>query len=313
MLFSATMPQDIVKIATSHMKLPVRVEVAPAGTASERVEQELFIVDKAKKRSLLATILASFPNTVLVFTRTKHGARQTCKAVQDMGHTAAEIHSNRSLAQRRQALDGFKSGRYRVLVATDIAARGIDVKGIGLVINMDLPDNAEDYVHRIGRTGRAGQTGKAISFATPDQRDEIRAIERLIRNRLNVSRLPEKLVDVPLPPKPTTTTTTSSTHTPRPEHRSSQQRSFSERPRGEHKNRGLGRFVDRGVKTRGAKARPGFNKPYNGYQASIPPMPDIPRSVIADDEDEQGYRYEPKSNHTARKPQSRGQVKSERK
>lgn len=292
MLFSATMPQDIVKIATSHMKLPVRVEVAPAGTAAERVEQELFIVDKAKKRNLLATILADFPNTVLVFTRTKHGARQTCKAVQDMGHTAAEIHSNRSLAQRRQALDGFKTGKYRVLVATDIAARGIDVKGIGLVINMDLPDNAEDYVHRIGRTGRAGQTGKAISFATPDQRDEIRAIERLIRNRLNVSRLPEKLVDVPLPPR--TTTSAPSARAPRPEQRSAP-RTFNDRPRGEHKNRGFGRFVDRGVKTRGTKARPGFNKPYNGYQASIPPMPDIPRSVIADDEDEQGYRYEPKS------------------
>ena len=116
-----------------------------------------------------------------MFSRTKHGAKKIAQSVRDMRYTASEIHANRSLAQRREALEGFRNGKYRVLIATDIAARGIDVKGISLVLNYDLPDNAEDYVHRIGRTGRAGQEGHAISFATPDQQQDIRAIERLIR------------------------------------------------------------------------------------------------------------------------------------
>ena len=184
MLFSATMPQDIVKIAASHMEIPVRVEVAPQGTAAERVSQELFIVPKHAKIQLLEKLLKEFPGTVLVFSRTKHGAKKIAQSVRDMRHTSAEIHANRSLAQRREALEGFRNGKYRVLIATDIAARGIDVKGISLVLNYDLPDNAEDYVHRIGRTGRAGQEGHAISFATPDQQQDIRAIERLIRGTL---------------------------------------------------------------------------------------------------------------------------------
>lgn len=184
MLFSATMPSTIVKIATSHMKLPLRIEVAPAGTAAERVEQELFIVRKDEKSRLLEKLLADYHGTVLVFSRTKHGAKKITRSVRALGHQAAEIHANRSLAQRRDALEGFKTGRYRVLIATDIAARGIDVTGIELVVNYDLPQNAEDYVHRIGRTGRAGLPGHAISFATPDQSGEIRDIERLIRSAL---------------------------------------------------------------------------------------------------------------------------------
>lgn len=191
MLFSATMPQEIVTIATRHMKLPVRVEIARAGTAAERVAQELFVVKKEDKLRLLEKLLSEYHGTVLVFSRTKHGAKKIARAVRSMGHSAAEIHANRSLAQRRDALDGFKSGQYRVLVATDIAARGIDVQGIELVVNVDLPDNAEDYVHRIGRTGRAGHEGRAISFATPDQSADVRAIERLIRMTLFKSRLPE--------------------------------------------------------------------------------------------------------------------------
>jgi len=186
LLFSATMPADIVRIATEHMKMPVRVEVAPQGTASERVSQELIIVDKAKKLDLLGAILKESALTVLVFSRTKHGAHKICESVNKMGHRAAELHSNRSLNQRKEALLGFKTGKYRVLVATDIAARGIDVKEIGIVINFDLPDSSEDYVHRIGRTGRAGHEGRAISFATPDQAQDVRDIERLIRTTLPV-------------------------------------------------------------------------------------------------------------------------------
>ncbi|MDP3985556.1 MAG: DEAD/DEAH box helicase [bacterium] len=191
MLFSATMPAEIAQIATKHMKLPVRVEIAPAGTAAERVEQEMFIVQKSDKIRLLEKVLAEYHGTVLVFSRTKFGAKKITTTIRHMGHTAAEIHSNRSLGQRREALEGFKSGKYRVLVATDIAARGIDVTGIELVVNFDLPDHAEDYVHRIGRTARAGRTGKAISFATPDQRSDVQQIERIVRVRLPVSKLPE--------------------------------------------------------------------------------------------------------------------------
>ncbi len=198
LLFSATMPQQIVKIATSHMKLPVRVEIAPQGTASANVIQEVFVVEKANKIQLLEKLLTQYHGTVLVFSRTKHGAKKITSSLRAIGQSAAEIHANRSQAQRRDALEGFKTGRYRVLVATDIASRGIDVKGIELVVNFDLPENPEDYVHRIGRTGRAGQEGRAISFSTPDQRSDLMSIERLIRNTLPRKQLP---ADLP-PPRP---------------------------------------------------------------------------------------------------------------
>jgi len=191
MLFSATMPDSILKIAGKHMKLPVQVEIARPGTMAEGITQELFIIAKDAKPRLLDRILGENRGSVLVFTRTKHGAKKVARLVRQMSHTSAEIHANRSLAQRRDALDGFKSGKYRVLVATDVASRGIDVKGIEIVINYDLPDNPEDYVHRIGRTARAGLAGRAISFATPDQRRDIRDIERLIRKQLPVSKQPD--------------------------------------------------------------------------------------------------------------------------
>jgi len=160
----------------------------------------VFVVKKEAKGRLLESMLAQYPGTVLVFSRTKHGAKKITRLVKTMGHSAAELHSGRSLNQRRDALDGFKSGKYRVLIATDIAARGIDVKGIELVLNFDLPDNPEDYVHRIGRTGRAGHEGHAISFATPDQGSEVRSIERLTRTVLPVSKLPELPPERALPP-----------------------------------------------------------------------------------------------------------------
>lgn len=191
MLFSATMPGEIVKIAQAYMKMPVRVEVAQAGTVAEKIDQELFIIHKESKAKLLDKLLTQYAGTVLVFTRTKHGAKKVCRAIGDWGHPAAEIHSNLSLSQRRRSLEGFKSGKYRILVATDIAARGIDVTNIELVINYDLPDNLDDYVHRVGRTGRAGKTGRAISFVAPEERSKIRIIERLVRTALRISPLPE--------------------------------------------------------------------------------------------------------------------------
>lgn len=190
MLFSATMPAAITEIAVKYMQKPLRIEVAPAGTTAEKVEQELFIVPKNQKLQLLERLLLEYKGTVLVFSRTKHGAKKMAKALTYGGHKTAEIHSNRSLNQRRDALEGFKSGKYRILVATDIAARGIDVTGIELVVNFDLPDNSEDYVHRIGRTGRAGLSGKAVSFACPEQKKDVEAIERLTRVRLSVASVP---------------------------------------------------------------------------------------------------------------------------
>jgi len=191
LLFSATMPDAIMNIASKHMQLPVRIEIAPQGTAASRVTQEVFFVSRPDKPRLLEKVLGEYRGSVLVFSRTKFGAKKIVAAVRAIGHSAAEIHSNRSLAQRREALDGFKKGKYRVLIATDIAARGIDVQGIELVLNYDLPDNIEDYVHRIGRTGRAAAAGHAISFATPDQRQDIRGIERLMRTTLPLSKVPE--------------------------------------------------------------------------------------------------------------------------
>ena len=186
MLFSATMPIEIIKIATMYMKSPVQVEVAPAGTTVDLVEQEIFLVKKEERFSLLEKLLSEYTGPVLLFLRTKHGAHKICSILKDRGHQAAEIHSNRSLGQRIDAMAGFKSGKYRILVATDIAARGIDVQGIELVINFELPDNTQDYVHRIGRTGRAGDVGRAISFVMPDQRRDVRDIERLIRKEIPI-------------------------------------------------------------------------------------------------------------------------------
>lgn len=191
MMFSATLPDPIMNIARKDMRLPVRIEVARPGTAAELVEQEIFIIQRNDKNRLLEKILSDSRGSALIFSRTKHAAHRLARQVREMGHTATEIHSNRTLNQRKSALNGFRSGTYRVLVATDIAARGIDVTGIEFVINYDLPMNPEDYVHRIGRTGRAGRPGRAISFAMPDEGRDVKQIERLIRRSIKISQLPE--------------------------------------------------------------------------------------------------------------------------
>ena len=193
LLFSATMPPEIVTIATQYMSLPVNVEVARQGETADNITQELFIVRKIDKKDLVLQLLKKYSGPVLIFTRTKYGAKGLAQQLRTARHTAAEIHSNRSLAQRKEALAGFKSGEYRILIATDIAARGIDVTDIELVINYDLPDESENYVHRIGRTARAGKAGHAISIATPEQGLNVKRIERLIRNELTVAQHPEIL------------------------------------------------------------------------------------------------------------------------
>ncbi|OIO35925.1 MAG: hypothetical protein AUJ74_04355 [Candidatus Omnitrophica bacterium CG1_02_44_16] len=191
MLFSATIPKEIIKMATQHMKLPLCVEIAPSGTTAEHVTHEMFIVKRDAKMRLLSKLLPQYHGSILLFSRTKHNASKIARSIRELGYRAVEMHSDRSLNQRREALEGFKSGKYKILVATDIAARGIDVIGIELVINYDLPDDAQNYVHRIGRTGRAGHKGHALSFAAPDQAKEVRDIEKLIRVHLPITRHPE--------------------------------------------------------------------------------------------------------------------------
>jgi len=191
MLFSATMPSDVLKLATKYMKLPITIEIAPSGTAAKDVSQELFIVKESAKNDALKMLLQKYRGTVLVFIRTKMKASRVTRNIRAMGAKVAEIHSDRTMGQRIQAIEGFKRGRYRVLVATDIAARGIDISMIELVINYDLPDDAENYVHRIGRTGRAGEEGHAVTFATPTQSHDIKKIESLIKTTLPRSKHPQ--------------------------------------------------------------------------------------------------------------------------
>lgn len=206
MLFSATMPKEIMSMAARHMKLPVSVEIAVSGTVAENVTQELFIVKRETKPKLLGKLLRQYHGPVLLFCRTKHNTRKITKLVREMGHRVSQIQSDLSLQQRREALQGFKSGKYRILIATDIASRGIDVTGIELVINYDLPEDAQNYVHRIGRTARAGQKGHAISFATPDQSRDVKEIEKLIRLSLPISHHPEipseRFTEEPHPHRP---------------------------------------------------------------------------------------------------------------
>ncbi len=195
MLFSATMPPAISKIASDYMKTPLRIEVAAPGTTADKIEQEMIIVPGNERMDLLKKILKEHEGSVLIFSRTKHGAKKIARDIRNMGISADEIHSNRSQNQRQHALKGFSAGKYRVLVATDIAARGIDVDHLSLVINFDLPEQLEDYVHRIGRTGRAGREGKSISFAAPGQRRDILIIEKLINKTLEVKSHTGEVID----------------------------------------------------------------------------------------------------------------------
>jgi len=182
LFFSATMPREITELADSMLRDPVRVAVTPAATTVERIEQRVIHVDRAGKPALLAQVLReNGVERTLVFTRTKRGADRVVRALAKSGLAAEAIHGNKSQNQRERVLGAFRAGRLRTLVATDIAARGIDVDGISHVINYDLPNIPESYVHRIGRTARAGADGVAISFCDAEERAYLRDIEKLIR------------------------------------------------------------------------------------------------------------------------------------
>ena len=185
MLFSATMPSEIERLASQLLSNPVKVSVTPESTTVERISQRLHFVLKARKTSLLLELFEREPvDLALVFTKTKHGADRVVKQLRAAGISAEAIHGNRSQGQRTRALDAFRSGRSPVLVATDIAARGLDVDGITHVFNYDLPMEPEAYVHRIGRTARAGASGIAISFCDETERGLLRDIERVTRQAI---------------------------------------------------------------------------------------------------------------------------------
>ncbi len=179
-LFSATMPTEVRRLAEGMLRDPVRVEIAGTTTTVPRIEQQVHVVGPAAKRPLLGQLLHDPAlSRVIVFTRTKHGANKLAEHLQAGGMSVDALHGNKSQSARNKALDRFRSGHARVLVATDIAARGIDVTGISHVINFDLPTQVQDYVHRIGRTARAGASGIAITFCDPAEHGALRAIERL--------------------------------------------------------------------------------------------------------------------------------------
>jgi ATP-dependent RNA helicase RhlE len=186
-LFSATMPGDIARLANEMLHQPVRVEVTPQAVTVDLVEQRVFFVESANKRALLTDLLKDPALArVLVFTRTKHHANRVSDHLDRAGVSTDAIHGNKSQNARQQALERFRSGRARVLVATDIAARGIDVDGVTHVINFELPNEPESYVHRIGRTARAGNSGIALSFCDASEREFLRDIERLTKRPLTV-------------------------------------------------------------------------------------------------------------------------------
>jgi len=200
LLFSATFSKDIRKLAASLLNNPVEIDVAPRNATADRIDQKAIMVEKARKRTLLSHLITTGDwSQVLVFTRTKHGANRLVKQLETDGLTAAALHGNKSQNARTKALDGFKQGSVRVLVATDIAARGIDIDALPHVVNYELPNVPEDYVHRIGRTGRAGSEGEAVSLVGPDERKFLKDIEKLIGNP--IERMQVEGIDLRAPGK----------------------------------------------------------------------------------------------------------------
>ena len=200
LLFSATMPADVAKLASEILKNPEKVEIAPQGRTIEKIDQRVYFVNSATKRALLSHLLSDAAlERVIVFTRTKRGANRVAEALEDRGVASEAIHGNKSQNARQKALDNFSRGKARVLVATDLASRGIDVTGVTHVINYELPADAESYVHRIGRTARAGASGVALSFCDSSERGQLKSIERLTNQRIAVISTPAN-EDMPAAP-----------------------------------------------------------------------------------------------------------------
>jgi ATP-dependent RNA helicase RhlE len=206
LLFSATFSEDIRKLTTGLLVNPIKIEVAPRNTAAELVEQLVYLTNKADKTALLCHLIKTNDwQQVLVFTTTKHGANRLTEKLNTANIKAAAIHGNKSQGARTSALAGFKAGEIRVLVATDVAARGIDIALLPHVINFELPKVSEDYVHRIGRTGRAGEEGQAISLVSHDEVNALRQVEKLIGKsipREQIAGFEASAIAPPMPPEP---------------------------------------------------------------------------------------------------------------
>lgn len=196
MLFSATMPAEVAHLVAEILRDPIRINVSPTTLTAERIDQRVYFVEASQKQALLHNLLCdSEMKRAIVFTRTKHGANKVAKRLGDMGHAAEAIHGNKSQNARQRALEDFRSGRARVLVATDIAARGIDIDDVTHIVNFEMPEVPETYVHRIGRTARAGSGGIAISFCDASERESLQSIERLVKRRLAAMNGPQLRTD----------------------------------------------------------------------------------------------------------------------
>jgi ATP-dependent RNA helicase RhlE len=287
LFFSATMPKKISQLAEQFLTRPKTVKIAPAATTAERVEQQAYKVNKAEKQALLVSCLNKFDyDCALVFSRTKHGADRIVKKLAAAGIKAAALHGNKSQGQRQRILAEFKSGKTKVLIATDIAARGIDIDGITHVINYDLPNVADQYVHRIGRTARAGRSGLAVSFCSPDEAAYLKDIQKLIKQTLPVMPLPEnfnKVVAEVSRLKPVKTAGNS--HTPRNDPR------------------------------REKKRKSGFRKKANAAQAEVDSaltdQGEVPKGGPQRSKNPDGSRAERKTRKSAHKPRSRAPRKTE--
>ena len=252
LFFSATMPAEIGKLASEMLRDPVKVSVAPAATTVERVTQKVIHVEHARKRALLVELLADPDlSRALVFTRTKRGADRVARHLEDAGIGVAAIHGNKSQRQREEALERFRDSRIRVLVATDIAARGIDIDAVSHVVNYELPDVPESYVHRIGRTARAGASGNAISLVDIEERTQLRDIERVTRQSIPAE---DRRNDSSLAVDARRSEAPRRTGEGRGERRAS---SNDQRPRGEGERTSAGRHRNGGGERGGAGARNG--------------------------------------------------------
>ena len=246
LLFSATMPSDIARLANEILKNPEKVEIAPQGRTIEKIDQRVYFVNSATKRQLLSHLLSDASlERVIVFTRTKRGANRVAEALEDQGVRSEAIHGNKSQNARQKALDNFARGKARVLVATDLASRGIDVNGVTHVINFELPADAESYVHRIGRTARAGASGIALSFCDGSERGQLKSIERLTNQRIAVLSTPSN-EDMPVPPPARPRAERDERDDERPHHNRGghrgppRHRAFGDRPSGGERGRGVG-------------------------------------------------------------------------
>jgi ATP-dependent RNA helicase RhlE len=257
LMFSATFSKEIRELATGYLKDPARVEVSPRNATADTVRQYVYTVDKQRKPALLSHLVRDNNwSQVLIFTRTKHGANRLCQQLEKDGIRAAAIHGNKSQGARTRALESFKRGKLQALVATDIAARGLDIEQLPQVVNFELPNVAEDYVHRIGRTGRAGSAGHAYSLVSADEADHLHGIEKLIRKKLPREEIDGFEPTHTIPEGKLSGANRRNSNRREPEQRNREKHSSGQNPRDGHRN-GRGNDARRAEGNRNARRRKG--------------------------------------------------------